>query len=69
MNRIPVSSSNIAEVGYDEQSNTMEILFTNHSVYQYFDVPKNVHNALISAASVGQFFHQQIRGQYRFAKA
>jgi KTSC domain len=68
MDRIPVSSSNIAEVGYDEQSTTLEILFLNQSIYQYFDVPKDVYDSLVSATSVGQYFNANIRGEYRFAK-
>ena len=68
MNRVQVSSSNIAEVGYDATSSTLELLFTNGRVYQYFDVPESVHQALMNAASVGQYFHAEIRGVYRYAR-
>jgi len=68
MDRTPVTSSNIAEVGYDESSNTLEIQFNDQSVYQYIDVPKTVFESLVSAASVGQYFHANIRGQFRYSK-
>lgn len=41
MKRIPVSSSNLASVGYDETSQTLEIGFLHGGVYQYFDVPSS----------------------------
>lgn len=68
MRRVPVTSSNIAEVGYDETSRTLEILFANGRVYQYFDVPNQVHRALMNAGSHGQYLNQYIKGNYRYAR-
>jgi hypothetical protein len=69
MNRIPVSSSNVASVGYEDASSTLEIEFLGGAVYQYFDVPRAVFDGLLQAQSVGAFIHQQVRGVYRYAKA
>jgi hypothetical protein len=55
-------------VGYDEDAQTMEIEFKEGRVYQYFDVPKHVYHALMQADSRGQYFHQSIRGFYRYAR-
>ena len=68
MNRKPVSSSNSLELGYSEASMTLELMFANGWVYQYFDVPPNVAHDLEAAASLGQYFNQHIRGQYRYAR-
>lgn len=68
MNRAPVTSSTIASVGYDQASSTLEVEFINGRVYQYFDVPSVVHNALVSADSVGTYFNQEIKGVYRYAR-
>ena len=68
MNRIPVSSSNIAAIGYDPDTQTLEVEFNNGSIYQYFDVPQSVHEALMSAESAGRFLNARIRGRYRYAK-
>lgn len=68
MKRVSVASSSIAEVGYDTASSTLEIQFVNGRTYQYFDVPANVHEELLNAVSVGQFFQKSIRGVYRFAR-
>ena len=38
MIRQPVSSSNIRSIGYDSESNTLEIEFHSGGVYQYFGV-------------------------------
>lgn len=68
MNRQPVTSSNIASIGYDADSQTLEIEFLNGGVYQYFDVPQHVHQELMNASSHGQYLAQNIKGIYRFSK-
>lgn len=68
MNRQPVTSSNIASIGYDANSQTLEIEFLNGGVYQYFDVPQHVHQELMNASSHGQYLAQNIKGVYRFSK-
>lgn len=68
MNRQAVSSSNIAAIGYDVNSQTLEIEFLNGGVYQYFDVPKHVYDDLMGAGSHGQYLAQNIKGIYRFSK-
>lgn len=68
MNRQPVTSSNIASIGYDVVSQTLEIEFLNGGVYQYFDVPQHVHQELMKASSHGQYLAQNIKGTYRFSK-
>ena len=67
-NRIPVTSSNIASVGYDQATSTLEIEFLNGTIYQYFDVPQSVFDAFLSAQSAGQYFNAQIKGSFRYAK-
>jgi KTSC domain len=49
------ASSSIASVGYDSETLTMEVEFTNGNIYQYFDVPQGVYEELITAESAGQF--------------
>ena len=68
MKRTPVNSSNILSVGYDLSTLTLEVEFHNGSVYQYFDVPEAIYEALISAESHGTFLNTQIKGVYRYAR-
>ncbi|WP_439835328.1 KTSC domain-containing protein [Aeromonas enteropelogenes] len=64
MERTPVSSSNVASVGYDHISLTLEIEFHNGGIYQYYDVPEDIYSALMNAGSIGSFFSYNIRNHY-----
>lgn len=66
MQREPVTSSNIASIGYDEEAQTLEVEFLTGDTYQYFDVPRSVYQELMSAASHGRYLNQYIKGKYRF---
>lgn len=68
MIRKPVESSNLASVGYDASSATLEIEFRSGGIYQYFDVPESVYRELMEAPSQGKFFHVHIRDKYRYVK-
>jgi hypothetical protein len=68
MKRDPVSSTNIAELGYDEQSSTLEVMFRNGGIYQYFDIPKQEYESLINAASIGEYLNNNVKGRYRYAR-
>lgn len=68
MNRTPVSSSNIASIGYDPTTQTLEVEFHNGNIYQYFDVPQHVYDCLLTASSKGQYLNQNIKLVYRYAK-
>jgi len=68
MNRVAVGSTSIAEIGYDQQTQTLEIQFRHGGVYQYFDVPVSVHEDLMAAPSQGRYLLDQIKGRYRYAR-
>ena len=61
MEREPVQSSNLWSVGYDPDSQTLEIEFKGGHVYQYFGVPESLYFDLMNAGSKGSFFHHHIR--------
>lgn len=68
MEREPVDSSNIATIGYDVDSETLEIEFLRGGVYQYFDVPEQVYEDIISADSAGKYLNSNVKGVYRYSK-
>jgi len=68
MHRVPVNSSNVAEVGYDVESMTLEVAFRNGSTYQYFDVPENIYKGLLRAKSVGTYLSQEVKEAYRYKR-
>lgn len=68
MQRHPVSSTNLASVGYDLPSQTLEVEFNSGGVYQYFDVPEHVHQELLAAGSVGSYFARSIKNSFACSK-
>ena len=68
MRRSLVSSSAISSVGYDPKAKVLELEFSSGGVYDYYEVPRKVYTALMSAGSKGRFVSEQIRGQYRSEK-
>lgn len=61
MNRVPVTSSNVAAIGYDTATQTLEVQFTNGAVYQYFDVPPSLHKEFMGASSFGTYLDKNIK--------
>jgi hypothetical protein len=47
---------------------TLEVEFRSGGIYQYFDVPESVYQALVSASSIGQFLNENIKNVYRCSK-
>ncbi|MDD5183659.1 MAG: KTSC domain-containing protein [Paludibacter sp.] len=68
MERKPVKSSNIAAIGYDDSSATLEIEFLNGSIYQYFDVPDHIYKEIMGADSQGKYLAANIKGNFRYSK-
>lgn len=68
MNMDNVDSSNIAAIGYDEDSQTLQVEFKNGTLYQYFDVPEMIYEGMAQSPSVGQYLNQQVKGIYRYSR-
>lgn len=64
MERQPVSSSSIASIGYDKESQMLEVEFVRGAVYQYYEVPAEEYDSFVSAGSIGQYFNFQIKHAY-----
>lgn len=61
---IPVVSSNISSVGYDQMKGTLHVLFKNGGLYVYAGVPHGTFDALLAAESVGSFLNKNIKKQF-----
>ena len=68
MNWIPVSSSNLSSVAYDESTSTLYIRFQSSGTYAYYNVPASVYQGLMSAASHGSYHAAHIKNNYRYAR-
>lgn len=69
MNRQFVSSSTIASIGYEAQSQTLEVEFKYSGIYQYFNVPNSIYIGLMNASSHGQYLDINIKkAGYKYKK-
>ncbi len=68
INRQPVVSSDIASIGYDEASQTLEIEFKATGAYRYFSVPRATYDGLAGTPSPGKYFLQHIKGKFAWEK-
>lgn len=64
MDRKVVRSGNIASVGYDARTQTLEIEFRSGGVYQYAGVPEKRYQALMKATAIGSYFIREIKPWY-----
>jgi len=68
MEMIPVASSNLEAIGYEESTETLRIQFTNGSIYEYRNVPVVVFNDFKQAGSLGAYLNRNIRNAYPYEK-
>jgi hypothetical protein len=66
--RQPVNSSDIASIGYDAATETLEIEFKATGIYRYFSVPRTVAEDFQRTPSPGKFFRQHIKVKYAWEK-
>jgi len=65
---IPVQSSNVAAVGYDEVTRTVFVQFLNGTVYIYKDVSQFEFENLKTASSVGSYLHRNFKNVYAYER-
>lgn len=58
----------ISDVGYDSETETLEIGFHPGGVYQYFEIPPEECQGLMAATSKGRYFLENIEPFYACAK-
>lgn len=66
MQMVPVVSSNLSAIGWDQ--GTLRVQFTNGGVYDYAHVPEGVFMALMSADSKGKYFAEHVKKTYQYTK-
>ena len=66
MDRQNVESSNLESVGYDTETQMLEVEFKDGRIYQYDNVPITVYNNLMEADSPGGYFNRNIKYGYSF---
>jgi len=57
-----LSSSNLDAYNYNPETQELRIQFHGGRTYKYFRIPQEMADALGSASSPGQWFHQNLKG-------
>lgn len=68
MQRDPVASSNVASIGYDDATETLEVEFLTGSIYQYYNVSAALWEQLRQAPSKGIFLNTYIKNAHPFSR-
>ncbi|MCL2185830.1 MAG: KTSC domain-containing protein [Treponema sp.] len=61
MNHIPVSSSNVSSIAYE--NGVLEVIFHNGYRYQW-NIPESIYRELMAASSKGTFIHTRLKSKY-----
>jgi hypothetical protein len=68
MDRELVASSNLLSAGYDETAETLEVEFSNGTVYQYYNIGRMMFDQFMQASSKGQFLNIYIKNAYPYSR-
>lgn len=69
MHRTAIQSQAVTIIGYNSAEQRLEIRFKHGEVYEYRDVPADVHRQFLAAASKGQYFNKIIRGRFAHVRS
>jgi lysyl-tRNA synthetase class 2 len=58
-------SAAIVRGAYDPHAKTLDLWYKGGDRYRYFDVPEAVFDALLGAASAGEYVNREIKPHYR----
>lgn len=64
MKRLRVESSAVVSVGYDPESEILEVEFHSGDVWHYHRVPVKDYYAMITSESIGKYFSTRIKGRH-----
>lgn len=66
LNSVP--SSCLKAAGYDYETETLYIQFTSGKTYEYYNVPKNVYDEMMTALSRGNYLATRIANAYNYSE-
>lgn len=68
MERTPVEDRTLVSIGYDAEARVLEIEFPKGKVYQYLDVPPELHAWLMRSRDKLSLFRHKIDGPFVFRR-
>lgn len=68
-NMTPVTSSQIAAVGFNPETKQLRVSFIHgNSLYEYDGVEQETYDDLVNASSVGSYFAQNVKGVFPYRR-
>ena len=64
--RQSIKSSNLESIGYDPESEILEVEFKGGGIYRYHKVPSQIWDEFQQAKSKGSHFHAKIKNKFEF---
>jgi len=61
---IPVQSSNVKSVGYDEENKNIHVELIGGERYMYTYVPKKIFEDFLTSPSIGSYINRYLRDSY-----
>ncbi len=68
MNRTTVGSPGIAQVGYEEGSETLEIEFVSGKVFQFYNVPLKLFDQLMKSSQKELYYESNILVRFPYTR-
>jgi hypothetical protein len=65
---MPVPSTAIRRISYDDASRTLFVTFIDGDTYAYFEVAPKLYDDFRAATSKGRFFAYKVRDRYRYQR-
>lgn len=65
---VKVRSTMLFAVGYDAETQTMEVIFNSGGIYRYYDVPPHVYQGLVASESVGRYMWDNVFDTYTYER-
>lgn len=64
MSWVPLHSTLLEAVVYQDEASVLELRFHGGAVYRYLGVPAIIYQELLGAESKGQYFNSRIRNRF-----
>ena len=68
MERTPLESKAVLSAGYDPDACVLEVEFPSGEIYQYLEVPAEVHAWFLRVPAQGAFLNRFVKDRYEFRR-
>ena len=68
LQEVPVKSSNLKDVTYDNKKKELKVIFLNDTHYTYKNVPSILYNNLLRAPSKGKYLNKFVKGKFNYIR-